>query len=475
MEKSKIIDLLRTFTKEERSDFTDFIASPYYNKRKELIPFYAYLKDQSPTFPSELINRKQVFSAVYPDLAYNEKQLGYLMSYLTKLAEQFMVVKKSEEDIMLKQSQLQSTLIERKLYKYYEQENRKAAKELSETLLRNTNYYYGQYKYYENAAHHFSIQEQRKYDANLQKVVDYLDNFYLLAKLKWSCAMIDMQKFLAASYELNFLDEIKAYLSERNLDNEPVINIYYNIINIITEDNEDLHFEQLKPLIKNSKSTLTKKELEEVYIYAINHCARKLRKGEVEYIEEAFNLYVDGIEIGVFVEDNYLSPWTYTNVVKLGLRLKNYDYIEKFIHQYSNQLPENFRKNAFHYNLAELHYYTKNFDEAITHLNKVKFSDLNFHLGSRVMLAKIYYELEEEEVLLSLIASFSIFLKRNKNISNDLKKTYINFLDILNRLLRRNPKKMAAIKEKISSTELLTDRSWLQSIYEKEHARIATT
>ncbi|MDX1939884.1 MAG: hypothetical protein SFU99_04985, partial [Saprospiraceae bacterium] len=136
-----------------------------------------------------------------------------------------------------------------------------------------------------------------------------------------------------------------------------------------------------------------------------------------------------------------------------------------FIQEYAPKLPETFKENALHYNMAELYYYTHRFGEAQEHLNQVAFSDLNYYLGARVLLAKIFYETNEEEALLSLISSFTIFLKRNKQISNDLKHTYLNFCQILFQIVRRSPSQMNKLKDKINSTKLLTDRAWLETIY----------
>ena len=77
------------------------------------------------------------------------------------------------------------------------------------------------------------------------------------------------------------------------------------------------------------------------------------------------------------------------------------------------------------------------------------------------MLLKIYYELKEEEPLLSLLASFSLFLKRNKQISKDAREMYLNFCSILHRILRRKREKIPTIKQAIQESKLLTERRWL--------------
>ena len=83
------------------------------------------------------------------------------------------------------------------------------------------------------------------------------------------------------------------------------------------------------------------------------------------------------------------------------------------------------------------------------------------------MLIKIYYEIDEEEALLSLIASFTIYLKRNKKIASNIINTYLNFTSLTYQIIKAKPNKLPAILEKIKTIEPLTDRRWLISIGER--------
>ena len=85
-------------------------------------------------------------------------------------------------------------------------------------------------------------------------------------------------------------------------------------------------------------------------------------------------------------------------------------------------------------------------------------------LGARVLLAKIHYETGAEEALLSLLASFTIFLQRNKQISRSLKRAYLNFCQLFARMLRTPPAKMDHIIQTIQTTQPLTDKEWLLRI-----------
>ena len=80
------------------------------------------------------------------------------------------------------------------------------------------------------------------------------------------------------------------------------------------------------------------------------------------------------------------------------------------------------------------------------------------------MLLKIYYETNEGEALFALIASFSIYLRRNKKIAKDVGEGYLNFTAILGRIVRATKDKYPPIIEKINNTQQLYNRNWLLEI-----------
>ena len=80
------------------------------------------------------------------------------------------------------------------------------------------------------------------------------------------------------------------------------------------------------------------------------------------------------------------------------------------------------------------------------------------------MLLKIYYETSEGEALFALIASFSIYLRRNKKIAKDIRESYLNFTNTLGRIVRAHKEKYPSIIEKINDTKHLYNRNWLLEI-----------
>lgn len=464
MKKSKLIELLATFDKRELRQFKDFISSPYYNKKQELIPFFNYLKKQAPDFLEAKIDRQLVYRVLYPDQAFNEKHIGYLMSYLTKLAEQFIGIQQYEKDDIYTDYHLLSALIERNLFKYYRQEYKNLTAKLSQKKLKSSTFFLKKYLVSEVSYRYFLSQHQRKDNETLQITSNSLDLFYITTKLQYSCEMVNRNKLLGAEYDVNLLEILNNALNHPLINNEPLAAIYNQIFILLSTEVTIENFQKLRSLIKLHVHKLSLAEKKKIYQYSINMGTQMMRKGEHSFFKECFDIYLDGIEDKIFFEEGFLSPWAYTNVIKLAINLKKYEWIEVFIHEHNPMLPEKFRENALHYNLADLYYHTNNFEKAIMHLHQLKASDVFLHIGSREILAKIYYETDEEEALLSLIASFSIFLRRNKKISPNIKTTYLNFCNLLNQLMRKNPKKILAIKEEIKNTSLLSARSWLLKV-----------
>lgn len=465
MLKSKVIRILKTFSGHEIRAFQDFVASPFFNKKPELTRFLEVLCSQVLGQAPKRLKKKQVYDIIFPGKPFDDKEWRYLKSDLTRLAERFLTIQYYEEDPFRTNLDLMSCYLDRNLEKEYRQPRRRLEKLFEEAAYHDSSFFYHRLRFADIEEHRFEVQRKRTFDETIQHASNFLDRFYFEKKLKYSCGMLDRQSIIKGEYQLNLSEKLIAHIEENDFFGEELIYYYYNVLMALMEEENDAYFGRVRSLLSEPTDKISRQELRELYLAAINYCARKIRKGRENYVAEALNLYRRGIDRRILIENDQLSPWTFTNVVKLALRLREYEWIEGFIKEYAQFLPEEFRENALHYNLAELYYYTRNFDKAMEHLHQVRLSDLNYHLGSRVILSKIYYESGEDEALLSLIAAFSIFLKRNKAISNNLKKTYLNFCDILFQVLKNNPKKMAALEERIHQTELLTDRGWLLQIF----------
>lgn len=454
----KLIQYLQACSPEELDRLGLFLRADFHNTDRKLVHLFDHLRSAYPDFPPSSYSKSVLHELIYPGKAYDDKKVRYGMSDLCKLIERFWALEAFTQDQALFQLSVLDELSRRKQGKGYRQLRRQWQKQDRSPSVKNL---WNEYRFQAIEQDHFLRLRIREFDDRIQRAADALDRFYFLGQLVYACGMLDRQEILQGEYQSNLSADWLSHLEARNFFAEPLIHLYFTIFQMLKDEDKPEYFGRLKQQLLQNELLQPSDTLRDAYLFAINYCARKIRRGEIGFLAEALTLYEEGIKRRVLFDQGELSPWTFTNVVKLALRLQRHEWIEDFIDRYGEFLPEPFRDNALHYNLAELYYYTQRYEEAQLELNQVAFSDLNYYLGARVLLAKVYFETDEIEPLLSLLSAFIIFLKRNRKISSKLKQTYLNFCHFLFQIIKNRPKKREQLREAISNTELLTDRAWL--------------
>lgn len=465
MKKHKLIQYLATCDAAEWDRLRRFVASPYFNERSELLTLLDRLRSYGPGFAAGYPRKIELYAAVYPDQPFEAKTLRYLESDLSRLVERFWALETFESTADEASLALMRQLSKRGLEKGYRRQLRQWEDRFAERRPIDVEELRIAYHLAEVEEHHFENLRQRQFDPHIERVAHRLDAYYYLQRLIYTCGMLDRAAVVQGTYHIGITPEWVQHLRQAAFFDNTQIRLYHTIYLALSTEADDEHFTALKEQLRQAEADLAPGQLRTPYLFAINYCARKIRQGRQAYLTEALDLYSSGIEREVLIDENGLSPWTFTNVVRLALRLERYRWIETFIATYGPGLPDNFRDNALAYSRAELYYHTQRYGSALEALLLVAHSDLNYYLNARVMLAKIYYETDETEPLLSLLAAFMIFLKRNQSISGNLKATYLNFCDSLFQLTKGSGRRFESLESTIQQTDLLAERDWLLAQY----------
>ncbi len=463
MENTKLITLLKTFSRSEFLEFKQFIASPFFNSRKDLIPFYNYLRKQGPHFDPAHLKQEVVYKKVFPGKPFDSRHLQKMASNLLKLGERYIGIKSMEEEGNHLRYHTIKSCLDRKLPKHADLLLQRHRRCLDQSQQRNAQYFYNEFRFSELAArHHINRQDIRSYNQHLQFTSDSLDLFYLAEKLKHSCIMINNQQYAEKPYELGLLADLQARIHLSNYREHPVIRTYASIFEVLNGRSVDRHFPILKETLDAHLQYFEKDEIRSLYYYGINYYIGQLKTGQKELLREVLDLYVSGVRSEALLPNGEMAFWDFKNIIKLATGLQRYNWIKEFIHQYAPMLPEEHRQNALHYNLAEWNFHQGNYEAAIELLNQVTYSDIYYQLDSKVMLMKIYYETSEFEALSSVIPAFVMFLRRTNKIHHSVRQSYLNFCKILNRLQRKVKDNCEETRTMIAQTPNLHNRNWLQ-------------
>lgn len=464
MQNNKLFNILTYLDKSEIVRCRKYLNSPYFNNSDTLIELFNYFlllveKD------SEVIPKEKIWAKLYKSTAYDDVRFRKLCSDLLKLIEGFLALQVYEENPIRQATHLIEAVARKKMLKLYNTAM-KTARMLSERqLFQPANHYFYEYQIERNYYDILSHQEKRVSKTNVENIVNNLDTFYLAEKLKYYCSVLSRQYQVSHEYKLLFIDEIIAHLGKHDYSHVPSISVYYQILLTQSEGEDERHYFKLKEYLKKYSNVFPLDEAYEIYTYALNYCIRMTNMGK-NFLNEYFIVYKDLLfkKIINFSDEEH-GPPHFKNIILASLRLGEYDWTEKFIHDYKEQLPDDQRDNAVTFNLAQLYFYKKDYGKVIRYLHQVEYEDLTYNLNSKVFLMCTYYELDEIEPLYSLIESFRVYLQRNNKIAANRKLNYINYIKFIKKLSKIIPgdkKIVETFLKDLSKTSGVVSSDWLR-------------
>ncbi len=463
MEKSHLVHILRVLDKKEVKELRKWVASPAHNLRQDVVGLLDYLVAGQHLSSEKHLEKERAFQAIYPGKPYNDAEMRQAMHFLLKAIENFLVYNELLKDEVRTQTMLAKVYRKRQLPKLF-QKTIEAGREIQEKQP------YRNHQYFENE--YFLQFEQYTYlsglgrntPLNLQEVSDANDVAYLATKLQLSCIMLSHQAVFKTTYRLQILDELLAYLeNNQHLLDIPAIAIYYHQFKAMQNPGDESHYRALKKQIFENGHLFPNEEIRVIFLLTINYCIGRINAGLNEYRLESFELYKEGIQNNIFLENGVLSRFTYGNVVMAGLNLKEFDWVEKFIYRNKDFLEEKHKDGVFQFNLARLSFEKKDYKEAMKLFSALDYDDILTNLLAKTMLVKMYYELDEFDALDSLIESMRNYLQR-KNVMGYHKESFKHMIYCTKKLLKIIPgdnEQLKKIKTEIQTIEPLMERKWL--------------
>ena len=94
----KLFEILRKLSLAEMKEFSDFLNSPLFNKRKILSDLFDVYKKFHPTYEDKNLSKEKAFSKIFPKRKYNDTVFRNLNSLLLGLAEDFLSFKNYSRD-----------------------------------------------------------------------------------------------------------------------------------------------------------------------------------------------------------------------------------------------------------------------------------------------------------------------------------------------------------------------------------------
>jgi len=463
MNRSKAIDIILKLKNKERIEFSDFLNSPYFNRKKKITEMYGIILKNINKLDDPEIKEEIIFRNLFDKDKFSYSSVRNLMSELLQLSEMFLVMNG------IKQKTTDDTIYDRLLLKEYNSRfldklfNIKSKKISQEYRKRKSDQEYfdfmGRFEG-ENIAFHLYRSAMRNVPEHLISKTEY-DLCYILHLLESDISdlnvnsasfnlNLDKEAMPEFVYCINFISILELIKNtESPLKKEIEIRIRLILLSVNKEDTENYFI--LKNLIYENIESYRNSEKSNLFIKLKNYCAYRIYNGDKGFYEEKYWLFKKELE-NVRYNSEGVGPLyvnIYLEIIQKAVLEKEILYAKKIIKEFTCELEESKRDSLYNIANAVLEFSSGNYEKTLWFLSRVETTTMLIKNSSKLLYLKTFYEMNSLETGLSMLDSYIHYLNETKEFTPNRKKILKLNYDIL-----RNLYKIKYTPEKYTDSDL---------------------
>lgn len=442
-----LIQILKSFSKDEVKKFDEFLKSPFFNKKPNAAKFFAVLKKHSPDYKEDAVKKERIWKELYPGKKYNWGVLKNLIFNLTILSEKFIEVMQYENSFLENKFHYLDALSKRQIHNKFFSEYNSLLKKCEKSMFYQ-NYYSDIQKLILKKLNHCSIHTNYYNDITneLSKASDYqiTDSIVKLSCLYSDIAISSvaenksgkriMSELFLGNVDINKMLKNSDVLVEKDINILQVY--YYKYLSCSDPEIRDNYFKYKEALIRHS-GLFSRDEKSILYIQLADLLNLRSARKEDNKLLEFLELYKMRIDENIFTEsDGSINIYSYTNIIKMAGKLSDHKLIKFVRDNFLELLLPEFKENMRLYTDAHYYYSSGNYEKALERSLKLKLDHFNFKFDIKDLQTMIYYELGDYESFMYHIDSYKHFLKQNRSVSNEYRKWYSRYNSAVYRLLK---------------------------------------
>lgn len=434
---SKFIDLLKTFSQEEIKEFERFIDSPFFNRDKTISQSYKFIKKFYPSFDNSKFSKEKFFSHLYPGKEYNDSRVRNILSDLLKHGQDYISYKLYKSKPFFENQANLEALDVRKLDVLFDKKLAEAYSIINVSE-QDPDEIYLYRKKLEDLKYEFFFKrsKEEKGAQTTEKRGENLVLYSILRMLKLKILLYTNEHnfniksdagLLNAAFENIDLNSLLDYV-EKNLPEEyPVLAVHYYFYIAQTDFSKtDYYFKAEKIFTRNIVKFSLKEQSEMLHAFA-SLCIDYIHLGRLEFNKHLLDVYKKMDKYQLFSapgKPQIITLLGFRNMVLIAKEEKDYDWLDSFLENNIDKIPQESRENMRDFSYALLEYEKGDYAKALEFISKVKYEFFYFRYDVKNLLLKCFYELDMFEQSLYLITNYKLFLKQNKNISKEAKRIY---------------------------------------------------
>jgi hypothetical protein len=473
MNNSHLIELIKTLTLEEWTEFSRYMSYISISKKAEDDESYRLFKHITNCFPvadSMELTKEVAFQVLYPNQKNILGKMDKIMVHLHKHLKHFLLQdkyfdSKNEFNQLLDLSQIYK---ERGLTARYNQTINiiesnyiKESKISFENLLKKYIFEYEKHDW-------LSLHNKHDNNLNLPNTIESLYVFY-------NTTMIELINRLSIqmwthyietpSFCLDIISNFKLNISNLLFENI-LFNIQFKLNEIINGKNANHDdISEISDLLIKSKSKFENIITKSLSTYLRNICVLSIGRGALHLESVLFKLQKEHLKNGYLYHNNKIATTTYFAVASTAIRVKEYEWAYDFINIHKELLIGNTEGDIYYkLNMSIYYFETKKYDYMFNEI-VFNFPEIGNIIIARRLELKAYYETRSELTSYKLDA-LKMYINRisHKSLPPAKKEHHLNFINLFSQIVQSIPGDKARSQKlikRILAKKVVADRDWL--------------
>lgn len=473
MNRSNIIPVLKSFSKDELKDFEKFLDSPFFGCKKFVLNYYRVLIKYYPDFKEDDIKKEKIFGIVYKDKKYNDDLNRRIISDLIRFSEEYMSYINFRGNKAFRSSCSLNELRNRKLDNLFRIRSESIMKrinnsEIVDPLLILESYFVN----VEISEYRSFIRDEKKHislgQANEDFIVFFLRLIYSYLKhtITFSNETKIRNEIVSAFLEIFDIDSFLNILE----NNKSKYNVYLKMVGYsykIVADKEDVEsISKLTDLMNKNPVYFSKNELQNIYASIVTFYRYQNEKYENVYLEEELKVYNDILKEKLFMDNKNMLQLSFCrNYIRLCVLKQDANRIKEFCKEYYLNLPELYKQDLTDYCDSIYCFEKRLFEKSLTAASKVNIDKELFKRDMKILKIKNYYELDYSDSMYSEIDNLKHFLTDSETIISDYMMKSRNFLKYISSVIRakenRSGVDIFVLRKELENENSVNEKKWL--------------
>lgn len=467
MVKSKLVQLLKTFSVLEMKEFAKFLEGTSYRKTSGVYMLFKFLKKYHPEFSEKNIEKENILKKAFKDKPPSNQRLFDLMSMLYNTVENFLIQKKLETERVDRDFLVLKILKERKLDKLFFQKAVGVERDWEKNPIAGIEHLHDIYKLHRMCFLHpnYSIIDKPITQEILYKEID---DYYFSVKMYIMMIFMIQNKYVKISNdevsESQFFNNILEFSKTTEYSEVASTKLLSMIIDALKNKNFETVEEIKEVYIDNIKSFNENEQLDFFgSLMTMNFI--KFREGSENALTSLFELNKFAVQNDILLEDGFINTGYFRSIVQVGCAVNELDWTEEFVNKYEQFLDQELKESNVILSKSEIAFEKKQYESVLQMTVKAKFENAVYASQVKMLQLQCYFELEGyEDTFYNLVKSFTAFLQRSKVFSDQYVKPVLNFIRFTNKLFNSKnsiEKNRDSLELELNDLSNIVKKKWL--------------